>query len=393
MYKRIFLIVLDSLGVGALPDANLYGDTNANTLKNLSFSKKDFNIPNLFKLGIGILTDVNNAPISNKPSAAFGKMNEASVGKDTLTGHWEIMGIKTSEPFKVFDESGFPKQLINMIEELSGFKLIGNYAASGTEIIKELGEEHINTKKAIIYTSADSVLQIAAHEEVFGLDNLYKLCEISRKITLENPEWKVGRVIARPFLGETKESFFRTSNRKDYSISPPYKTTMDILKENNYDVISIGKISDIFNEHGITKKYKTKSNDDGMNKLIETQQEKFTGLCFINLVDFDAIFGHRRNALGYAIALEEFDKKLCKVLNNLENDDLVIITADHGNDPLHSGTDHTREYVPLLVYGHKVKNISLGVRETFADIAATISDNFGVSRPKNGKSFLENINK
>ena len=273
MYKRIFLIVLDSLGVGALPDADLYGDSNTNTLKNLSFSKKDFNIPNLFKLGIGSITKVNNTPLNSVPVASFGKMNEASYGKDTLTGHWELTGIITKTPFKVFDKEGFPKELIKTIEKISGFKLIGNYASSGTEIIEVLGEQHIKTKKPIIYTSVDSVLQIAAHEEIFGLENLYKLCEISRKITLENPKWKVGRIIARPFLGDKPGHFYRTPNRRDYSVSPPETTVLDILKNNDYDVISIGKISDIFNNRGITKKIKTKSNDDGINKLIEIQKK------------------------------------------------------------------------------------------------------------------------
>lgn len=393
MYKRIFLIVLDSLGVGALPDAFKYGDSNTNTLKNLSFSKKDFNIPNLFKLGIGAMTEVNNAPFNITPIAAVGKMNEASYGKDTLTGHWELMGIITDTPFKVFDKEGFPEKLIKTIEKMSGFELIGNYAASGTEIIEVLGEEHIKTKKPIVYTSVDSVLQIAAHEEIFGLENLYRVCEISRKITLENPEWKVGRIIARPFLGEKPGKFYRTPNRKDYSVSPPTTTALDILKNNNYDVISIGKISDIFNNQGITEKYKSKSNDDGMNKLIQIQKKDFTGLCFINLVDFDANYGHRRDAYGYALALEAFDKKLYEVLNNLQKNDLIIFTADHGNDPTHIGTDHTREYVPLIVYGKNIKNVNLGIRESFADVGSTILENFNLTNSLVGNSFFNDIKK
>lgn len=393
MFKRIFIIVLDSLGVGALEDAHLYGDSNTNTLKNLSYSKTDFNVPNLFKLGIGKITEVNNAPIDNVPSAAYGKLAEISAGKDTLTGHWELMGLKTKIPFAVFEENGFPKELIDQIEKKSGFKTIGNFASSGTEIMEELGEEHILSKKPIIYTSADSVLQIAAHEIHFGLDNLYKICEISRQITLENEDWKVGRVIARPFLGEKKGEFYRTSNRKDYAVSPPNPTVLDCLKANNFDVISIGKINDIFNSQGITEKHKIKSNSDGMKILSEIMNTDFNGLCFVNLVDFDALYGHRRDAYGYAQALEKFDKELCQILNKLSTDDLLIITADHGNNPTHIGTDHTREYVPLLVYGKNIRNVNLGERETFADVGATISENFKLKSPNIGTSFLDKIKK
>lgn len=391
-FKRIFVIVTDSLGVGEMPNSDKYGDKGTNTLKHLSYSKHDFNVPTLTKMGIGNITDVNNAPATINPIASFGKMDEMSVGKDTLTGHFEIMGLHVTKSFPSFTDNGFPQELIDKLESLSGHKFIGNCAASGTEIIKDLGERHLETKELIIYTSADSVLQIAANEEIIPLKELYRVCEIARKITLENPDWMVGRIIARPFVGKTKDTFTRTANRHDYAVKPFDKTTLDYLKENNYDVISIGKIKDIFDGEGITEAHKIKSNYEGMEKTISiAQNQAFTGLCFVNLVDFDAIYGHRRNAIGYANCVEEFDTQLNELLPSLNDDDLLIICADHGNDPTHTGTDHTREYVPLLVYNKNLKGKDLGLRNTFADIAATISENFKVQAPKIGKSFLNEI--
>ncbi len=391
-FKRIFVIVTDSLGVGETPISDKYGDKGVNTLSHLSYSKNDFNIPTLYQMGIGNITDVNNTPINDNPIASFGKMDELSVGKDTLTGHFEIMGLKVTKSFPSFTDYGFPKALIEKLEQETGHKFIGNCAASGTEIIKDLGERHLETKELIIYTSADSVLQVAANEEIIPLNELYRVCEVARKITLDNPEWMVGRVIARPFVGTNKDNFSRTSNRHDYAVKPFDKTTLDYLKENNYDVISIGKIRDIFDGEGITEAYKIKSNFDGMEKTIEISKNKpFIGLCFVNLVDFDAIYGHRRNAIGYANCVEEFDGQLKVLLETLNDDDLLVICADHGNDPTHTGTDHTREYVPLLVYNRKSKGVNLGLRESFADIAQTICENFNVQKPRIGKSFLNQI--
>ena len=387
-YKRIFLIVTDSLGVGAAEDAELYGDLGTNTLKNLSYSKNNFSIPTLQKLGIGNITEVNNTKPNNLPLASYGRMKELSVGKDTLTGHWELMGVEVKSPFPSFEENGFPHELIDMLEEKTGRKIIGNISASGTEIIKDLGEEHMRTGAIIVYTSADSVLQIAAHEEIVPIPELYNICEIARKITIENKDWLVGRVIARPFIGTNKDNFVRTSNRHDYAVKPTAPTVLDYLKDSNYDVIAIGKINDIFDGEGITQFAKTKSNHHGMELTIEKAKEDFNGLCFVNLVDFDALYGHRRNALGYAEALEEFDNDLKDLLPLIGDDDLLIITADHGNDPTHRGTDHTRENVLLLAYNKNTKPTSLGVRETFADVGATIADNFEVKMPIIGKSIL-----
>ena len=317
-------------------------------------------------------------------------MDELSTGKDTMTGHWEMMGIKTTSPFMTFTDTGFPKKLIDELEEKTGHKVIGNYAASGTEILKELGEEHIKTGAMIVYTSADSVLQIACHEEYFGLEELYRCCKIAREICMK-PEYMVGRIIARPFIGNTKDTFKRTTNRHDYALSPSDATVLNYLKDNGYDVISIGKINDIFNTSGITEAYKTTSNHNGMEIAIELAKKDFTGLCFSNLVDFDALYGHRRDPKGYKMSLEEFDNDLNLLIKTLNDDDLLIITADHGNDPTWKGTDHTREYVPLLVYSNNINAGSLGTRSSFADIGATISENFNVKMPKIGKSFLKEL--
>ena len=389
-FKRIFVIVADSLGVGALPDAGKYNDLGANTLGHISNNYKGFRVPTLEKLGIGYLTECERISACLAPQGIVGKMGELSVGKDTLTGHFEIMGLHVTKSFPSFTENGFPKELIKELEDKTGHKFIGNCAASGTEIIKDLGERHLETKEIIIYTSADSVLQLAANEEIIPLKELYRVCEIARKITLDNPDWMVGRIIARPFVGTNKDNFKRTSNRHDYAVKPFGKTVLDCLKEEGFDVISIGKIRDIFDGEGITEAYKIKSNFDGMEKTIEIAKEKdFTGLCFVNLVDFDALYGHRRDALGYANCVEEFDRQLGELVNYLGDDDLLMICADHGNDPTHTGTDHTREYVPILVYNRNLKGVNLGERKTFADIGATVADNFNVKGTGLGTSLIK----
>lgn len=391
-FKRIFTIVIDSVGCGYTKDSHLYGDEGVNTLKSLSYSKEDFSIPTLQKLGIGNITDINNTPKTINPLASFGKCDELSVGKDTLTGHFEIMGLKVEKSFPSFTDTGFPQELIEKLKQETGHDFIGNISASGTEIIKDLGEEHIKTKKLIIYTSADSVLQIACNTSVYPIEEIYRVCEIARRITIENPQWMVGRIIARPFIGTNKDNFTRTTQRHDYALKPFDKTVLDILKENNYLVYAIGKIKDIFDGEGISISEKIKSNHDGMLKTIDVVKNKdFTGLCFVNLVDFDAIYGHRRNPIGYANCLEEFDSDLSVLIEILKEDDLLIICADHGNDPKHTGTDHTREYIPLLVYGKKAKAVDLKVRDSFSDIGATICENFNVKQTKIGKSFLQEI--
>ena len=389
-YKRIFLIVMDSVGCGYTEKSIEYGDINVNTLKHISEYNNGITLPTLEKLGIGNLTNIIGVNKNNNTIGAYGYMDELSVGKDTLTGHWEMMGIKTTTPFKTFTDTGFPKELIDKIEKETGHKIIGNISASGTEIIKELGLEHIETGKMIVYTSSDSVLQIAAHEKYFGLNELYRVCEITRKICMD-PKYMVGRIIARPFIGETPNDFTRTENRHDYAVSPSDVTALNILKDNNLDVISVGKIKDIFNNSGITESYKSKNNEDGMRITIDLLKKDFKGLCFVNLVDFDSLYGHRRDPVGYKKALEEFDSLLNEMISKLNKDDLVIITADHGNDPTWIGTDHTREYVPLLAYSPNIKNTNLGKRDTFSDIGKTILDNFNLSGLKIGKSFLDEI--
>lgn len=387
MYKRIFLIVLDSLGIGELPDAKDYNDEGSNTLGHIAESMK-LNIPNLAKFGIGNIAPIKHVYPANNPIAHYSKMAEASLGKDTMTGHWELMGLKVDTPFQTFTDTGFPEELINELEARTGYKTIGNIAASGTEILKDLGEEHMKTKKLIVYTSADSVLQIAMHEEIIPLDEQYRICEIARDITMK-PEWKVGRVISRPFIGTNQDNFTRTSNRKDYALKPFAKTALNYLDEAGLDVIALGKINDIFDGYGINKFSKTKSNSDGMKQIIETAKDDFKGLCFLNLVDFDALYGHRRDPIGYGKAIEEFDLALPKLLDNLNEDDLLILTADHGNDPIHHGTDHTREYVPLLVYTKRnTVGLPLPISKTFADVGYSICENFDVERPKNGQSFI-----
>lgn len=385
-FKRIFLVVLDSVGIGQAKDAFLFNDLEANTLLHTLISTNG-TLPNLERMGL--LDLIKKSKDNLKRDSYHMKASCISAGKDTLTGHLEMMGIKTKKPLKTFTETGFPKELIKELEDKTGRKVIGNISASGTAIIEQLGEEHMKTGSIIVYTSADSVLQIAAHEEVIPLQELYKICEIAREITLKD-EWKVGRIIARPFIG-TPGNFIRTSNRHDYALDPPRKTILDELKENLLDVIAIGKISDIFNNRGITKSIKTKDNLDGIEKIKNTMQEDFTGLCFANLNDFDSKYGHRRDPIGYMKALKEVDDNINSLKDNLNMDDLLIITADHGNDPTFKGTDHTREMTPVLVYNKNFKTPSLlEDLETFADIGSTIAENFNIKIIM-GKSFLEKL--
>ncbi len=389
MYKRIFLIVMDSVGVGYCDDSHLYGDEGYNTLQSIINTSK-IDIPTLASLGIDNLVDLKT-DYKNHKNSLYGKLKEISIGKDTMTGHLEMMGLKTVEPLKTFTDTGFPDELIKELEERTGRKVIGNIAASGTQILEDMIEEHVETGALIVYTSADSVLQIAANEDIVPLEELYKICKIAREITMKE-EWKVGRVIARPFLGMKKGELKRTSNRHDYALSPFDKTVMDTLKDNDKTVYAIGKINDIFNTQGVTKTISTKSNFDGMEKTIEALNEDFTGLCFVNLVDFDALYGHRRDPIGYGKCIEEFDGQLKEFMTKLNDDDLLILTADHGNDPTAHGTDHTREYVPLLVYANNLKEAkNLGTLESFACIGATITDNFNLQMPKYGTSFLTDL--
>lgn len=392
-YKRIFTIVIDSLGAGAMPDAAEYGDAGTDTLGHISESVDSFVIPNLQKLGMANLHPLKQVEAVAKPLAHYGKLREASTGKDTMTGHWEMMGLHITKPFKTFTDTGFPPELIAELEKRTGHKVIGNKAASGTAILDELAEEEIATGHMIVYTSADSVLQICGNEETFGLEELYRCCEIAREITMKD-EWKVGRIIARPYVGKKKGEFKRTSNRHDYALKPYGRTALNALKDKGYDVISVGKIADIFDGEGITEANKSKSSVHGMEQTIEIAQKDFTGLCFVNLVDFDALWGHRRNPEGYAKELEKFDAKLGELLPLLREDDLLIITADHGNDPTHTGTDHTREKVPFIAYSPSMKESGqLPESDTFAIIGATIADNFGVDMPEGtiGYSVLDKL--
>lgn len=393
-YQRIFVIVVDSLGAGAAQDAADYGDAGADTLGHISQSVDTFRIPNLEKLGLGNLHPMRQVPPAEHPLAYYTKMNETSKGKDTMTGHWEIMGLKTEKPFITFTETGFPKELIEELEKRTGHKVIGNKSASGTEILEELAEEEIATGHMIVYTSADSVLQICGNEETFDLKELYRCCEIARELTMRD-EWKVGRVIARPYVGKKKGEFKRTSNRHDYAVKPFGETALNALKDHGFDVISIGKINDIFAGEGITKALKSKSSVHGMEQTIETaEKEAFHGLCFVNLVDFDALWGHRRDPEGYAREIEKFDEKLGILLDKMKEDDMLIITADHGNDPTYTGTDHTREKVPFIAYSKSMEGSGeLPETDTFATIGVTVADNFGVKMPKGtiGTSILDQL--
>ncbi|MBO5460537.1 MAG: phosphopentomutase [Ruminococcus sp.] len=392
-YKRIFTIVVDSLGVGALPDAAEYGDAGTDTLGHISQSMEEFEIPNLQRLGIANLHPLKQVAPVEKPMGYYTYLNEASTGKDTMTGHWEMMGLHITKPFKTFTETGFPKELLDELSEKTGRVIIGNKSASGTEILDELAEEEIATGHMIVYTSADSVLQICGNEETFGLDELYRCCEIAREITLKD-EWKVGRIIARPYVGMKKGEFKRTSNRHDYALKPYGKTALNVLKDSGLDVISVGKIYDIFDGEGLTESNKSKSSVHGMEQTIEIAKREFEGLCYVNLVDFDALWGHRRDVNGYAQEIEKFDAKLGELINLLKEEDLLIITADHGNDPTHTGTDHTRERVPFLAYSPSMEGFGrLDETKTFAVIGATIADNFGLKMPEGtiGTSLLDKL--
>ena len=392
-YKRIFTIVMDSLGIGAMPDAASYGDAGTDTLGHISDRMETLAMPNLQKIGMANLHPLKQVAQAEHPMGYYMTLKEASTGKDTMTGHWEMMGLHITKPFQTFTDHGFPKELIEELEKRTGHKVIGNKSASGTEILDELAEEEIATGHMIVYTSADSVLQICGNEETFGLQELYRCCEIARELTMRD-EWKVGRVIARPYVGKKKGEFVRTSNRHDYALKPYGRTALNALKDAGLEVISVGKIFDIFDGEGLTESNKSKSSVHGMEQTIEIAKRDFTGLCFTNLVDFDALWGHRRNVEGYAHEIEKFDVKLGELLPLLHDDDLLIITADHGNDPTHTGTDHTREKVPFLAYSPSMKGSgSLGESDTFAVIGATIADNFGVAMPEGtiGTSLLENL--
>lgn len=393
IYKRIFVIVLDSLGIGAMPDSEKFGDRDVDTFGHILDRMGTLEIPNLQKLGmLNLHTGGKMYGIEN-PIGKITRLKEASNGKDTMTGHWEMMGIKTEKPFRTFTEHGFPAELIKELEKQCGKKVIGNKSASGTEIIEELGEEEIRTGSMIVYTSADSVMQICGNEETFDLEELYRCCETARRITMKD-EWRVGRVIARPYIGMKKGEFKRTSNRRDYALKPPAPTVLNALKDAGNDVIGVGKIHDIFCGEGITKTYHSESSVHGMEQTIDVCKEEFTGLCFVNLVDFDALWGHRRNVEGYGKEIEKFDEKLGVLLECLSQDDLLILTADHGNDPTYKGTDHTREYVPFLAYSKRMQaGGPLPEAETFAVIGATVAENFGVDMPKGtiGYSVLSRL--
>ena len=392
-FDRVFVIVLDSLGIGAMADAGRFGDEGADTLGHISDTVEHLHIPNLAKLGLANLKSLRQVMPVQKPEGYYLALNEASNGKDTMTGHWEMMGILTEKPFITFTDTGFPKELIDELEKRCGRQIIGNKAASGTAILDELGEREIQDGKLIVYTSADSVMQICGNEETMGLETLYHYCEIARELTMRD-EWRVGRVIARPYTGKKRGEFVRTSNRHDYALKPTGATALNTLKNAGYDVISVGKINDIFAGEGITESNRSKSSVHGMEQTIEIAGRDFTGLCFTNLVDFDAQWGHRRNPIGYGEEIERFDEKLGQLLPLLKEKDLLMITADHGNDPTYKGTDHTREQVPLLIYSPSDQGEGkLGTKDTFAVIGATIADNFGVEMPEGtiGTSILDEI--
>ena len=392
-YRRIFTIVVDSCGIGGAKDAERFGDAGTDTLGHIAETVGNLSIPNMQKLGSANLKELKNIAPVEKPMGYFTRLSEASNGKDTMTGHWEMMGIKTEKPFKTFTETGFPPELIAELEKRCGKKVIGNKSASGTEIIEELGEEEIATGAMIVYTSADSVLQICGNEETFDLQNLYRCCEIAREITLKD-EWRVGRVIARPYVGKKKGEFKRTSNRHDYALKPTGLTTLNALKDNGFDVIGVGKINDIFCGEGITETHHSNSSVHGMEQTIEICKKDFNGLCFVNLVDFDALWGHRRNVEGYGKEIEKFDKNLGVLLEKMRENDLLILTADHGNDPTYTGTDHTREHVPFIAYSKNMKNGgAIKDEDTFAVIGASVADNFGVKMPEGtiGHSILEEL--
>ena len=389
--SRVVWIVIDSVGIGALPDSEKFGDKGVNTLGNIVKAHSDIKIPNMRKLGIGNIDGVDfMQPIEN-PIGVYGKCAEVSQGKDTTTGHWEMTGVLVETPFKTF-ENGFPKDIIDEFERRTGRKVVGNKPSSGTTILDEYGEHQMKTGDVIVYTSADSVFQIAAHEDIIPLEELYSMCEIAREIMMGDNA--VARVIARPYVGPKTGEFVRTSNRRDYSLNPFEPTVLDNIKESGLDVIAVGKIEDIFNGQGITEAIHTKDNMHGVDETINYINKENNGLIFTNLVDFDSKYGHRRNIEGYKEALEEFDTRIPQIIEALNEDDILIINADHGNDPTNKGTDHTREYIPLLVYGKNIKQgVNLGIRNSFADIGATVADILNVKLPKHGESFKNNIEK
>ena len=392
-FKRIFLIVMDSFGAGNAHDAKAYGDEGADTMGHIAEYVGQWNIPNLQKLGLANLHPLKGVEPAVKPLGYYALLNEKSRGKDTMTGHWEMMGIQTAKPFVTFSETGFPEELVKELEQRTGHKVIGNKNSSGTEILDELAEEEIATGHMIVYTSADSVLQICGNEETFDLQNLYRCCEIAREITMKD-EWRVGRVIARPYIGKKKGEFKRTSNRHDYALKPTGLTTLNVLKDHGFDVIGVGKIHDIFCGEGITETHHSDSSVHGMEQTIEICKRDFRGLCFVNLVDFDALWGHRRNVEGYGKEIEKFDKNLGVLLEEMRENDLLILTADHGNDPTYTGTDHTREYVPFIAYSKRMKNGgAIKDEDTFAVIGASVAENFGVPMPEGtiGHSVLKEL--
>lgn len=386
---RVIWMIIDSVGIGEMPDSKDFGDVGVNTLGNIVKSYKDIKIPNLINLGIANIDKIDFLDSIENPIGCFGRCLEVSNGKDTTTGHWEMTGVLVKKPFKTF-ENGFPKDIIEEFEKRTNRKVVGNKPASGTEILDEYGEHQMKTGDVIVYTSADSVFQIAAHEEVIPLDELYKMCEIARKIMIGDNA--VARVIARPYIGKKKGEFERTSNRRDYSLNPFEKTVLDYIKESNLDVIAVGKIEDIFNGQGITEAIHTKDNMDGVDQTINYIKKENKGLIFTNLVDFDSKYGHRRDVLGYKNALEEFDKRIPEIIDAMKEDDILIINSDHGNDPTYKGTDHTRESIPVLVYGKNIKNgVNLGIRKSFADIGKTVSDILNIDKLENGISFKDEI--
>ncbi len=393
-YKRVFAIVLDSLGIGAMPDSRRFGDVGVDTFGHILERMGTLDIPNLQKLGFLNLHCGGGMSGAERPLGRYMRMAEASNAKDTMAGHWEMMGIRTESPFHTFTDTGFPPELIAELEKRCGKRVIGNKSASGTAILEELAEEEIETGAMIVYTSADSVLQICGNEETFDLQNLYRCCEIAREITLSREEWRVGRVIARPYVGKKKGEFKRTSNRHDYALKPTGPTALNAMKDAGLDVIGVGKINDIFCGEGITETHHSDSSVHGMEQTIDICGRDFHGLCFTNLVDFDALWGHRRNVEGYGREIEKFDRNLGVLLERLQEDDLLILTADHGNDPAYTGTDHTREYVPFLAYSKKMaEGGPLPEADSFAVIGATIAENFGVSMPEGtiGHSLLERL--
>lgn len=392
-YNRVFIIVVDSMGIGPMDDSPRFGDVGVDTLGHISERMEEFRIPHLRRLGLANLKPLKQVPPEEKPLGYYMSMRETSNGKDTMTGHWEMMGIHTKQPFITFTDTGFPAELIHELEERCGRRVIGNKSASGTEILEELAEEEIATGAMIVYTSADSVLQICGNEETMGLENLYRYCEIARELTMRD-EWRVGRVIARPYVGKKKGEFVRTSNRHDYALKPTGRTVLNALKDAGLSVISVGKINDIFVGEGITASNRSKSSVHGMEQTIEIAKQDFTGLCFVNLVDFDALWGHRRDPIGYGKEIERFDEKLGTLLSLLRDDDLLMITADHGNDPTYTGTDHTRERVPFLAYSPSFTGAgALPEAESFAVIGATTADNFHVAMPEGaiGTSILKDL--